>query len=144
MGAFVFTAPEQHVDEHEPDAEHRDDGEPDREPDREAGSRSRFAVLLQKIAAVDARHGELRLFHRRVNSDWAHGFDLVRGDEIAAALTRRRGVTDAAGKMLRVAARRTQREEVEAAQRIGWYLLLAAAVMLIGEAILADRITIRQ
>jgi hypothetical protein len=68
----------------------------------------------------------------------------MKSDEIAAALTTQRGQAAEAGAMVHVAARRTQREEVEAAQRWGWYLLLLAATMLIGEMVLADRLVIRE
>jgi hypothetical protein len=68
----------------------------------------------------------------------------MKSDEIAAALTTQRGQVAEAGAMLHVAARRTQREEVEAAQRWGWYLLVLAAAMLVGEMFLADRLMIRE
>jgi len=67
----------------------------------------------------------------------------MKSDEIAAALTSQRGVTDEAGAILRVVARKTRREEIESSQRLGWYLLLAAAALLLGEMVLADRVTVR-
>jgi hypothetical protein len=78
---FVVSTSEQHVNEHEPDAEHRDNREPDREPEREAGS----SMLLQEIAFVDLCERGVRIFERVVDRDRAHGFDLRRGDEIAFA-----------------------------------------------------------
>jgi hypothetical protein len=43
-----------------------------------------------------------------------------------------------------VAARKSQRDEIESQQRLGWYLLLAVAVLLAAEMLLADRVTIRE
>ena len=67
----------------------------------------------------------------------------MKGDEIAAALTSQRGVEDKGDRTLRVAAKKSQREEIENSQRLGWRLLLAAATLLLAEMVLADRITIR-
>jgi len=67
----------------------------------------------------------------------------MKSDEIAAALTRQRGQEEKASTVLRVAAQTTQREEIENSQRLAWYLLAAAAAMLVGEMVLADRMTIR-
>jgi len=80
-------------------------------------------------ANVDPRESDLR---------------RMKSDEIAAALTHQRGREEQAGAVLRVAARKAQREEIENSQRLGWFLLLAAAAMLAGEMVLADRITVRE
>jgi hypothetical protein len=80
-------------------------------------------------ANVDPRESDLR---------------RMKSDEIAAALTHRRGSEEEAGAVLRVTAQKAQREEIENSQRLGWLVLLLAAAMLIGEMVLADRITIRE
>jgi hypothetical protein len=67
----------------------------------------------------------------------------MKSDEIAAALTHQRGREEQAGAVLRVAAQKAQREEIENSQRLGWFVLLLAAAMLAGEMVLADRITVR-
>jgi len=87
---------------------------------------SRKAFLF--AANIDPRESDLR---------------RMKSDEIAAALTHQRGREDQAGAVLRVAGQKAQREEIENSQRLGWFLLWLAAAMLIGEMVLADRITIR-
>ncbi len=79
-------------------------------------------------ANVDPRESDLR---------------RMKSDEIAAALTHQRGREEQAGAVLRVAAQKAQREEIENGQRLGWFVLLLAAAMLAGEMLLADRITVR-
>jgi hypothetical protein len=64
-------------------------------------------------------------------------------DEVTAALTNRRGTEDKGAKSISVTAQKAQREDVENRQRIGWYLLIAAGVLLLIELIVADRITIK-
>ncbi|HUV38015.1 MAG TPA: VWA domain-containing protein [Planctomycetota bacterium] len=113
-----------------------------------SGTLVRFEVAEQGVYRLSVPHteqaGDARWLYA-VNIDPAEG-DLVKmqRDEIAAALTTRRGTDDAEGGTLVVEGRATSAEDVEAEQQIGWMLLVAAATLLAAEMWLARRIAIQE
>ena len=93
---------------------------------------------IYKVACGDAE----QLF--AANVDPAEGNLLtLQPDEVAAALTSRRGTTGGDGASLHVEARTLRDEDVEHAQKIGWMLLILVTGLLAVEMVLADRITAR-
>ena len=106
------------------------------------GALVRFQATEQGVYRLAADDAE-QLY--AVNLDPREG-DLVKmeSDEIAAALTTRRGTDAAEDGALVVSAREISNEDVEKGQRIGWMLLVLAVGLLAVEMVLARRIAAQE